>query len=252
MAAPVTETDCHDCGRPRALDLFSGAGGAAMGLHRAGYCVTGWDIEDHPSYPFTFVEGDAFTALQDHAYLRTFALVHTSPPCQELTRLGHLRTAQGRTVRESGRNVIPEVRDHLQAAGVPYMIENVPEAITHLHTPYLLCGWAFGLRLRRHRLFETSFPVLQTPCLCVTSGTPVGVYGKNMGDSAPHGGTVASTIEEAREALGIEWMRWRSRTQEWRDLVEAIPPAYTEYLGEWALQSAGVDGAALSELQTCH
>ncbi len=230
-------TTCRDCGRPRALDAFCGVGGAGMGLYRAGYCVTGVDVEDHPSYPFSFVQADALDLMADPAFLQRFALVHTSPPCQELTRLRHLRTAQGREVRSSGRNVIDVVRELVEAAGVPYMIENVPDAIRHLRTPYLLCGWAFGLPIKRHRLFETSFPVLQTPCLCVTSPRPIGVYGKNMGDRPPGGGRVADTIEEAREALGIDWARWRSRTQEWRDLVEAIPPAYTQYLGEWALQA---------------
>lgn len=243
--------DCPTCGRPRALDLFCGAGGASMGWHRAGYCVTGVDHEDHPSYPFTFVKADALDVLTDTHYLQTFDLVGMGPPCQELTRLRHLRTAQGREVRSTGRNLIGVVRELVEAAGVPYVIENVPDAIGHLRTPYMLCGWAFGLRVRRHRLFETSFPVLQTPCLCVTSPRPVGIYGKNMGDRPPGGGRVADTIEEARQALGIDWMRWRSRTQEWQDLVEAIPPAYTEYLGEWALQAAGVDGAALSELDRC-
>lgn len=212
-----------------------------MGWARAGFCVEGVDHEEHPAYPFTFHHGDALDVLQDTAYLQTFALVSMSPPCQELTRLRHLRTAQGRDVRASGRNLIDVCRELVTAAGVPYVIENVPDAIRHLHTPYLLCGWAFGLPIRRHRLFECSFPVLQTPCLCATAPRrPIGVYGKNMGDRPPGGGAVADTIEEAREALGIDWMRWRSRTQEWQDLVEAIPPAYTEYLGEWARMALGL------------
>jgi DNA (cytosine-5)-methyltransferase 1 len=216
--------------RPRLLDLFCGAGGCSVGYHRAGFDVVGVDIEAHPSYPFEFVQADAREVLKDVDFLRTFDALGGSPPCQELTRARHLRDAQGGTVKEHGVNLIPETRAGFLATGLPYVIENVQDAVLHLVSPLMLCGSSFGLKVRRHRLFEASFPMLAPPCMHGMQGRPVGVYG-TWDDSVPGGGQTAKTIEEAREAMGIDWMRWRSRTQEWNDLKEAIPPAYTEFIG---------------------
>jgi len=216
--------------RPRLLDLFCGAGGASMGYHRAGFDVTGVDIEPHPSYPFAFVLADARDILGDLDYLRTFDALAGSPPCQELTRARHLREAQGGTVKEHGTNLIPETREGFVRSGLPYVIENVEDAVRYLRTPVLLCGSSFGLQVRRHRLFETSFFMFSVPCEHHAQGRPVGVYG-SWGDEVPGGGRTAKSIEEAREAMGIDWMGWRSRTQEWNDLKESIPPAYTEHIG---------------------
>lgn len=220
--------------RPRLLDLFCGAGGASVGYHRAGFDVVGVDIEQHPSYPFTLIVADARHILQDIAFLRSFDVHAASPPCQELTRARHLRDAQGGMVKEHGVNLIPETRAGLEAAGRPYVIENVEDAVRHLRTPVMLCGSSFGLKVRRHRLFETTVPMLAPSCNHHGQGRPVGVYG-TWADDVPGGGRTAKTIEEAREAMGIDWMRWRSRTQEWNDLKEAIPPAYTQYVGEQIL-----------------
>jgi DNA (cytosine-5)-methyltransferase 1 len=214
----------------RLLDLFCGAGGAAMGYHRAGFEVVGVDNQPHPTYPFEFIQADARDVLADLAFLRLFDVRHGSPPCQELTRARHLRDAQGGTVKEHGVNLIPETRAGFLTAGGPYIIENVEDALPHLVTPYVLCGSSFGLKVRRHRLFETNFPMLLPGCEHRRQGRPVGVYG-TWADEVPGGGHTAKTIEEAREAMGIDWMRWRSRSQEWGDLKEAIPPAYTEFIG---------------------
>lgn len=216
--------------RPRLLDLFCGAGGCSVGYHRAGFDVTGVDIEPHPSYPYELIVADARDVMADLDFMRSFDAVTGSPPCQELTRARHLRDAQGGTVKEHGLNLIPETREAFMLAGRPYVIENVEDAIRHLRTPAMLCGSSFGLAVRRHRLFETSFPMFSVPCQHSRQGRPVGVYG-TWDDQVPGGGHTAKTIEEARDAMGIDWMGWRSRTQEWNDLKEAIPPAYTEHIG---------------------
>jgi DNA (cytosine-5)-methyltransferase 1 len=233
----------------RLLDLFCGAGGASRGYADAGFEVVGVDIEPHPSYPFEFIHANALDVLRDIEFLRSFDVLAGSPPCQELTRARHLREAQGRPLKEHGQNLIPETRAGFEAAGRPWVIENVEDALPHLRSPILLCGSMFGLRVQRHRLFESpQFAAdpweFATPsCRHVwPGGRPVGLYGR-MGDQVPGGGYTAKSIEEAREAMGIDWMRWRSRTQEWDDLKEAIPPAYTRWIGGHLLVHLGVAAA---------
>ena len=119
----------------RALDLFCGAGGASMGLHRAGFDVVGVDIVPQKHYPFTFIQADALTFPLDG-----FDFVWASPPCQFASVL----TAQH---RHKHSNLIPAIRERLQAAGVPYLIENVAGARSHLRNPIMLCGSMFGLQI---------------------------------------------------------------------------------------------------------
>jgi DNA (cytosine-5)-methyltransferase 1 len=194
----------------RLLDLFCGAGGAAMGYHRAGFTeIVGVDIAPQPNYPFEFIQADA---LEPPVDLAGFDLIHASPPCQAFTVA---RTIQGR----EHPNLIPETRAMLDEVGVPYIIENVPGA--PIRTDVLLCGSMFGLqsrhgRLRRHRLFELSYP---GPILVPPHqhwGKTISVFG--------HGGHVYHGVDNWREVMGIDWM-----TRD--ELSEAIPPAYTEYLG---------------------
>lgn len=228
--------------KPRVLDVCCGAGGTSKGYHLAGFDVTGVDIEPHPTYPYEFICADALDVLADLEFLASFDLLHGGPPCQELTRARHLRDAQGGKVKAHGVNLIPQTRAGFVASGKPYVIENVEDAGVHLRSPITLCGSMFGLAVRRHRLFESPlFDVdpwhfATPPCRhdSFPDGRPVGVYG-TWADEIPGGGHTAKTIEEAREAMGIDWMGWRSRTQEWNDLKEAVPPAYTEWIGRQLL-----------------
>ena len=203
----------------RILDLFCKSGGAGYGYHLAGFEVVGVDIANIKRYPFEFIKRDALEVLNDHEFLATFDAIHASPPCQTHSATKHLRNAQGK--QSSKVDLIPQTRAGLIASGLPYIIENVPGA--PLLDPVLLCGSSFGLKVRRHRLFESNINLTGLPCNHKSQGKPVGVYG-SMRDEIPHGGHTAKSIEEAREAMGIDWMLWG-------DLVEAIPPAYTKHLG---------------------
>lgn len=204
------------------LDLFCGAGGCSAGYARAGFAVWGVDREYHRDYPYTMIVADVLDLLDDDAFLATFDAIHASPPCQANTRAKHLRDAQGKTVKEHGADLVAPVRAALERTGKPYVIENVPGA--PMRHDLVLCGSSFGLAVRRHRVFESNVPLgLNPPCNHDAQGRPVGVYG-SLADDIPKGGRTARTLAEARDAMGIDWMRWA-------DLVEAIPPAYTEHIG---------------------
>jgi DNA (cytosine-5)-methyltransferase 1 len=207
----------------RLLDLFCGAGGCSVGYHQAGFDVTGVDIDAHPDYPFTFVQADAMDVLADRDYLSTFDVVHASPPCQAFTRASHLRQAQGHA--PNTLDLLTPSRELLQAWGGTWVLENVPGA--PMANPALMCGSAFGLLVRRHRWFDSPLLLMNSGCYHDQQGRPVGVY-HVMGDTIPNGGRTARTLEEGQQAMGIDWMRWA-------DLKEAIPPAYTRYIGEQLL-----------------
>jgi len=204
----------------RLLDLYSKAGGAAMGYHRAGFEVVGVDIKKQKRFPFTFIQADALEVLEDKAFLDSFDVIHASPPCQTHSATKHLRNAQGKTTTKI--DLIPQTRAALIASGKPYVIENVPGA--PLINPIQMCGSSFGLTARRHRLFESNYELTGSICDHKTQGKPVGIYG-SMRDEIPGGGHTAKTIEQARDAMGIDWMIWG-------ELVEAIPPAYTFEIGK--------------------
>src|SRR3990172_4794629 len=201
----------------RLLDLFCGAGGSAVGYHRAGFDeIVGIDIKPQPHYPFTFILGDA---LHPPVRLGDFDLIHASPPCQSYSSLkgltGWLRPALIEAVRAM-------LVDHR------YVIENVVGA--PLINPVQLCGSSFGLGVRRHRLFESSEPALVLACSHSSVPLPLDVTGtggpSKKPRTAPGGGLnrKPANIKQAQAAMGIDWMTRR-------ELSEAIPPAYTEYLG---------------------
>lgn len=198
--------------RPRLLDLFCGAGGAAMGYHRAGFDITGVDIRPQPNYPFTFHQADAL----DYP-LEGFDVIHASPPCQSYSAA--LRHLAGRRPM-----LIDTVRERLIAHGAGLVIENVVGA-PMLTQPGLfgvhgvvLCGSSFGLAIWRHRLFECSVPIPQPQC--DHSSPPMNPHRQSSRDR------IGRHRPEAlwRAAMGVPWMG----KQEAR---EAIPPAYTEWIG---------------------
>ena len=201
------------------LDLFCGAGGASAGYAAAGFDVHGVDLKHGKRYPFTYVRADVLNVLRDKNYLDQFDVIHASPPCQTHSITQHLRNAQGKTT--SKLDLIPETRAALVASGKPYIIENVSGS--PLINPIQLCGSSFGLKVRRHRLFESNMALVGSICDHKSQGRPIGVYG-SLNDEIPKGGKTAATIDEARNAMGISWAIWT-------ELVEAIPPAYTKYLG---------------------
>ena len=208
----------------RLLDLYCGAGGASTGYALAGFQVTGIDVKHGKRYPYTYIKGDVLTYITDLDFLRSFDVIHASPPCQTHSITQHLRNAQGKST--SKVDLIPQTRAALIASGKPYIIENVPGS--PLIDPVLLCGSAFGLKVRRHRLFESNVTIQGTTCNHKEQGRPVGVYG-SMRDEIPKGGKTAETMEQALTAMGITNMIWS-------ELVEAIPPAYTKHLGTQLLR----------------
>jgi DNA (cytosine-5)-methyltransferase 1 len=209
----------------RLLDLYSKAGGASMGYHRAGFEVVGVDIKKQKRYPFEFIQADALEILDNQSFLNQFDVIAASPPCQTHSITQHLRNAQGKSTDKV--DLIPQTRAALQNWGGVYVIENVPGA--PLINSVILCGSSFNLKVRRHRQFESNVLLTGLPCDHKLQGRPVGVYG-SMKDEIPGGGQTAKTIEQAREAMGIDWMLWG-------DLVEAIPPVYTEHLGKQIMEA---------------
>lgn len=214
---------------PRLLDLFSCAGGAGMGYHRAGFEVVGVDIEPQPHYPFEHHVADALTFAVEHAH--EFDVIHASPPCQVYSA-----TANAHSVEHP--DLLAPTRELLQSIGLPYVIENVERA--PLINPLRLCATEFGLRaddvdgeplaLRRHRLFESSM-WLWGRGGCMHDDTPVGgVYGGSRHEKPEHrdrprrgGYTPALSVRAA--LLGIDW------EMNEHELNQAIPPAYTEHIG---------------------
>jgi DNA (cytosine-5)-methyltransferase 1 len=215
--------------RPRLLDLFCCAGGAGMGYHRAGFEVVGVDNRPQPRYPFEFHQADALEYLAEHG--QEFHAIHASPPCQQHCRMRKLTIAQSKA--KNYPDLIEQTRRCLIASERPYVLENVEGA--PLLCPIVLCGSMFGLDVQRHRLFECSFGLLGPSCnhrvwklarppLHRLQGTSrvVGCYGNGRGKG--------DTVALWRTAMGIDWM---TRPE----LSQAIPPAYTEYIGKQLIRT---------------
>ncbi|QBP33365.1 DNA methyltransferase [Gordonia phage BrutonGaster] len=209
--------------RPVLLDLFCCAGGAAMGYHRAGFRVIGVDIEDQPNYPFEFHQGDALEFLdalprQGHG----LAAIHTSPPCQASSTLTK-GTNRGRFYL----NLIPETRELLSEFDIPTVIENVQGA--DMRRDLTLCGEMFGLSVIRHRYFEVRNFGVEQPEHKKHRGRVAGYRHGEWFDGpyfAVYGeGGGKGTVAQWQKAMGIDWTSVR------KEIAEAIPPAYTEYVG---------------------
>jgi DNA (cytosine-5)-methyltransferase 1 len=208
--------------RPRLLDLFCGAGGCAAGYDRAGFDVTGVDCLNQKRYPFRFVQADALEYVAAHGH--EYDAIHASPPCQGYSRMRHLPWLKGKQYPM----LIEATRAALQATGKPYIIENVEGA--PLENAVMLCGTMFGLKVYRHRLFETSFFMLSFPH---TTHQEVIGPGRMLNDRerGNANGFISLIGKDVRgpAAMGIDWMA--------RDeLAQAIPPAYTEHLGTQLMQ----------------
>lgn len=225
----------------RLLDLYCCAGGAGTGFFQAGFDVVGVDIKYQKDYPFEFHQEDALEYLISHGH--EFDYIHASPPCQ-----AHSAMTKGRWKDrlDTHPQLIEPTRKLLIASGKPYDIENVVGA--PLINPVLLCGTMFqlqtkhGSQLRRHRLFETNWEIGLTPPCAHNKTSAIGVYG---GGQHPNRRKVPTTIgvwghaggssnrdnllqfgtQDRRDAMGIQWMTGK-------ELSEAIPPAYTKFIGE--------------------
>lgn len=216
-----------------------------MGYARAGFDVVGVDINPQPHYPFEFHQGDAMTWP-----LGGFDAIHASPPCQAYSTMQSMGNA-----RRDHPELVDAVREVLRATGLPWVIENVSGAPLNVRPPGLftetsgvtLCGSMFGLtngsyELRRHRLFESNVPMGQPRC---RHRLPViGFYGdhartrqRTIAGNRNRGGDItggARKLALVRELMGIDWMEWGEATQ-------AIPPAYTEWIGR---QISTIEAAA--------
>ena len=211
--------------KPRLLDLFCGAGGASMGYHRAGFEVVGVDIKPQPHYPFEFIQADALEFP-----LEGYDAYHASPPCQAFSTIAK----QNRSIRPgkySHPDLIQQTRNRLVVMDKPYVIENVRGAplLNHIQ----LCGSWFHLDLHRHRLFESNIALFGTPCSHYWQKPRFKTYDKRCGGKLStvvpvYGHNWQHKMELAKIAMGIDWM---SDTE----MNEAIPPAYTEYIGKYLL-----------------
>lgn len=199
----------------RVLDLFCGAGGAAMGYHQAGFEVVGVDINSQPNYPFEFVLGDAMTYPLDG-----FDLIHASPPCQAYA------SSFNRWPNIKRADLAGPTRERLEAFGTPYVIENVTGASKIIGANLVLCGQMFGLGVIRHRAFaiypeRNLIPPFHPKCYgLIKAGLATTVAGHG-GNNVKGRGTFALKKKD----MGIDWMTTT------KELNESVPPAYTEWIG---------------------
>ena len=191
-----------------------------------GFEVLGIDIEPQPNYPFEFIRADAIEWMSSHMdmWVTAFDAIHASPPCQAHS------TLKARWKDREHADLVAPTRELLEATELPYVIENVVGA--PLIEPLVLCGSSFGLGVRRHRLFECSFPVMAPPCAHGQQAATYDVYEHGKWIKSPvarvygHGGGKARS--EWPVAMGIDWMSHE-------ELAQAIPPAYTEHIGGYLM-----------------
>jgi len=201
-------------GQVRILDTYCCQGGASMGYYEAGFEVVGVDIDPQPRYPFEFHQGDAIQYIRDHG--REYDAIHASPPCQ-------LYSKTHRIMRSDFPDLIGPTREALDSTGVPYIIENVEDAAGELRNPVRLCGGMFGLETYRHRLFETNWGLTAPAHLEHIAKTTKMGRAVKPGEFMHVVGNFTG-VDHARHVMGMPWAN--------RDgLREAIPPAYSAYVG---------------------
>ena len=199
--------------KPKLLDLFCGAGGASMGYYQAGFDVVGVDIKPQPNYPFKFIQADVLDFPLDG-----YDAYHASPPCQAYSEATPISTKSGHP------KLISITHELLVSTNKPYVIENVEGARWHLVNPIMLCGSMFGLGVWRHRWFEVSPIWCLSPATCCHHGHPVTINPPANARKAQG----KRNFEKEKWAMGIDWMNKN-------EISQAIPPAYTEYIGKCLL-----------------
>lgn len=199
--------------KPRLLDLFCGAGGATKGYQRAGFYVVGVDIKPQPHYC-----GDEFYQADALGFpLEGYDAYHASPPCQYYSMMQNIHKN-----RDKHNNLIPPTRERLMGNGKPFVIENVYKS--PLKGQLMLCGTMFGLPLRAHRFFETNFYIpLFAPAVCDH---------RNIYDHYHGGEEHRGEKQKLAAAKDIYWMKGNYR----KEIRQAIPPAYTEYIGKYLME----------------
>lgn len=225
--------------KPRLLDLFCGAGGAARGYQLAGFHVTGVDLYPQPRYI-----GDAF--LQDDAIAYVLAngwkfdAIHASPLCQAHSNMKRMFDPDDYASRHP--DLIPHTRFALQSLGLPFIIENVEGARAALRNPVMLCGADFGLKVYRHRLFESNITLYVPEHMPHDDSTPPAGCGKSPKGfiSLTGGGIRGVTQQERFDAMGIHWMSNAV-------LNQSIPPAFTEYLGRQLMAHINGEGLPIQK-----
>jgi DNA (cytosine-5)-methyltransferase 1 len=198
-----------------------------MGYHRAGFDVVGVDIKPQPNYPFEFVQADALEYCDPQHVHMMYDAIHASPPCQAYTTIGKWVGKKTHNLRDHP-DLYGPTREMLHASGLPWVIENVIGApYTHGVT---LCGSMFDLPMRRHRNFETSFLIFQ-PSHRHNGQKIYAFYGH--GGRKVLGGQERPPSREGPALFGMPWAKWD-------EIVQAIPPAYTQFIGEQLLAHLGV------------
>ncbi|MGV9389892.1 DNA methylase [Streptomyces olivaceus] len=233
----------RDGERPLLLDLFSCAGGAAMGYLRAGFRVHGCDIAHRPNYPFPYHRGDALAHLAHlitTGEIRRYAFVHASPPCQAKCSLT-IGTNRSKGWGGTHEDLVAPTRELLDQTGLPYVIEQ-PNGRAEIRKDLRLCGEMYGLGVIRHRNFELGGWSAPQPAHVPHRGRVRGYRHGEFHEGpyvAPYGnGGGKPTVAELQAAMGITWTYVRE------ELTEAIPPAYSEYIGRAFRASRAVLGVA--------
>ncbi|MFG2867686.1 DNA methylase [Streptomyces sp. NPDC048338] len=233
----------RDAERPLLLDLFCCAGGAAMGYRRAGFDIVGVDIVARTNYPFTFVRANALeylAALIATGEIERYAFIHSSPPCQGKCALT-VGTNQSQGWGGDHVDLVAPTRELLDASGLPYVIEQ-PNGRAEIRKDVWLCGEMFSLGVLRHRNFELGRWSTEQPAhpkhRGYVRGHRHGVY-RDGPYVAPYGsGGGKATVPEMQTAMGITWTDVRE------ELTEAIPPAYSQWIGAAFLAQSRLGVAA--------